>query len=34
MGEPEIRRRGDDDLKACAEALATVHDTDRYPAKW
>lgn len=34
MGEPEIRRRRDDDLKACVEALATVHDADRYPAEW
>ncbi|MER6118446.1 GNAT family N-acetyltransferase [Streptomyces sp. NPDC001743] len=34
MGEPEIRQRGDDDLKACAEALATVHEADRYPARW
>lgn len=34
MGDPEIRRRRDDDLKACVEALATVHDADRYPAEW
>ena len=34
MGEPEIRRRRDDDLKACVEALATVHEADRYPAEW
>ncbi|MFJ6435247.1 GNAT family N-acetyltransferase [Streptomyces sp. NPDC091416] len=34
MGELEIRRRRDDDMKACVEALATVHDADRYPAQW
>ncbi|MFI6863050.1 GNAT family N-acetyltransferase [Streptomyces sp. NPDC050421] len=34
MGEPEIRRRRDDDMKACVEALATVHEADRYPAAW
>lgn len=34
MGETEIRRRRDDDLKACVEALATVHEADRYPAQW
>ncbi|WP_393054689.1 GNAT family N-acetyltransferase [Streptomyces sp. LN549] len=34
MGEPEIRRRREDDLSACVEALATVHEVDRYPAEW
>ncbi|MEU1351378.1 GNAT family N-acetyltransferase [Streptomyces sp. NPDC005775] len=34
MGEPLIRHRRDDDLKACVEALATVHRADRYPAEW
>lgn len=34
MREPEIRRRCDGDLKACVEALATVHEADRYPAEW
>lgn len=34
MGEPHIRHRRDDDLKACVEALATVHEADRYPAEW
>ncbi|MFJ3529977.1 MULTISPECIES: GNAT family N-acetyltransferase [unclassified Streptomyces] len=34
MDDPEIRRRRDDDLKACVEALATVHEADRYPARW
>ncbi|MEV0786081.1 GNAT family N-acetyltransferase [Streptomyces sp. NPDC050423] len=34
MEEPEIRRRRDDDMKACVEALATVHEADRYPARW
>ncbi|MEW2180699.1 GNAT family N-acetyltransferase [Streptomyces sp. NPDC005406] len=34
MGEPEIRNRHDDDLKACVEALATVYEADRYPARW
>ncbi|MFJ2093932.1 GNAT family N-acetyltransferase [Streptomyces sp. NPDC087901] len=30
----ETRRRRDDDLAACVEALATVHEADRYPAQW
>ncbi|MFJ4858456.1 GNAT family N-acetyltransferase [Streptomyces sp. NPDC088730] len=34
MDDPEIRRRRDDDLKACVEALATVYEVDRYPARW
>lgn len=34
MEQPEIRRRRDDDMKACVEALATVHEADRYPAQW
>ncbi|MFD7721214.1 GNAT family N-acetyltransferase, partial [Streptomyces sp. NPDC059814] len=34
MEQPEIRRRRDDDMKACVEALATVHEADRYPARW
>ncbi|MEV7405280.1 GNAT family N-acetyltransferase [Streptomyces sp. NPDC091267] len=34
MAEPEIRRRRDGDMKACIEALATVHEADRYPAQW
>ncbi|MFJ8395709.1 hypothetical protein [Streptomyces sp. NPDC094144] len=34
MDDPEIRRRRDDDLKACVEALATVYEADRYPARW
>ncbi|WP_406099173.1 GNAT family N-acetyltransferase [Streptomyces sp. NBC_01013] len=34
MGEPQIRCRRDDDVKACVEALATVHEVDRYPAEW
>ncbi|MEU8702006.1 GNAT family N-acetyltransferase [Streptomyces sp. NPDC048680] len=34
MEQPEIRRRRDDDVKACVEALATVHEADRYPARW
>nr|WSW70713.1 GNAT family N-acetyltransferase [Streptomyces sp. NBC_00995] len=34
MREPEIRRRRDHDMKACVEALATVHEADRYPAEW
>ncbi|MFJ2419360.1 GNAT family N-acetyltransferase [Streptomyces brevispora] len=33
MEQPEIRRRRDDDMTACAEALATVYETDRYPAR-
>ncbi|WP_329307429.1 GNAT family N-acetyltransferase [Streptomyces sp. NBC_01260] len=34
MEEPGIRRRRDDDMTACVEALATVHEMDRYPARW
>ncbi|MFG2594514.1 GNAT family N-acetyltransferase [Streptomyces sp. NPDC048462] len=34
MDDPQIRRRHDDDLKACVEALATVYEADRYPARW
>ncbi|MFG2407670.1 hypothetical protein ACGFR8_25715 [Streptomyces brevispora] len=33
MEQPEIRRRRDDDMTACAEALATVYEADRYPAR-
>ncbi|MFE6765843.1 GNAT family N-acetyltransferase [Streptomyces sp. NPDC057689] len=34
MTEPRIRRRRDGDMDACVEALATVHEADRYPAAW
>jgi GNAT superfamily N-acetyltransferase len=29
-----IRERTDDDLVACAAALRSVHETDRYPHSW
>ncbi|MGW1129588.1 GNAT family N-acetyltransferase [Streptomyces sp. NPDC002526] len=34
MTEPRTRRRRDDDLDACVEALATVYEADRYPVLW
>ncbi|MFB6987866.1 GNAT family N-acetyltransferase [Streptomyces sp. NPDC056304] len=34
MGGTEIRRRRDGDIEACVDALATVHEADRYPAEW
>ncbi|MFG2624502.1 GNAT family N-acetyltransferase [Streptomyces sp. NPDC048473] len=34
MDAIEIRRRRGDDMKACIDALATVHEADRYPAAW
>lgn len=34
MGEPQIRRRRDTDMKACLDALFTVYEEDRYPARW
>ncbi|MFB6778885.1 GNAT family N-acetyltransferase [Streptomyces sp. NPDC056352] len=34
MGEIEVRRRRGSDMAACTDALATVHETDRYPAQW
>ncbi|MGW1085848.1 hypothetical protein ACWD4L_05670 [Streptomyces sp. NPDC002596] len=34
MGEIELRHRRGSDMEACTDALATVHETDRYPAQW
>ncbi|MFD4942223.1 GNAT family N-acetyltransferase [Streptomyces sp. NPDC058239] len=34
MGAIEIRRRRGDDMEACVDALATVHEADRYPVEW
>ncbi|MEU9618433.1 MULTISPECIES: GNAT family N-acetyltransferase [unclassified Streptomyces] len=34
MSAAEIRHRRDGDMEACVDALATVHEADRYPAEW
>jgi GNAT superfamily N-acetyltransferase len=34
MSETVIRPRRDDDLPACVQALAGVHETDGYPVRW
>lgn len=34
MAEPQIRRRRDADMNACLDALFTVYEEDRYPARW
>ncbi|WNI26246.1 GNAT family N-acetyltransferase [Streptomyces sp. ITFR-16] len=34
MGQTQIRRRRDADMKACLDALFTVYEEDRYPARW